>query len=268
MSNFIFFCYNILIFYKKVVNVNYCIVGDVHGEYKALLNLIAKTPLNSKLLFVGDLIDRGMESAKVVRFIRNNKIQCVQGNHELMMIDFGIKFINDIENDKCIEQENTWLQHGGKETLLSYGLISIKNNKMIPHPFIKDFIFQFKDDIEWMKELPLYIELDVTHKSRRKVVISHSAITSVWKLRTSEEHQKRFSNTTLWGRVKPIDTEPIFNIFGHTPQQYSIDIDKHYVNVDTGCYMKTESGYGVLSAYCIETGEVYSSSDLSFAKVS
>jgi len=248
--------------------MNYCIVGDVHGEYKALLNLVAMTPLNSKLIFVGDLVDRGLDSAKVVRFVRKYELKCVQGNHEVMMIDFGSKFIDDIEQGKSIEQDNMWLEHGGKETLLSYGLVSIVNNKMVPHPFIKDFIFQFKDDIEWMKKLPLYIEVDVNHKSGRKVVISHSAITPVWKLREREDHKKNFSNTILWGRVKPIDSEPIFNIFGHTPQQYSVDIQKHYVNVDTGGYMKTTAGYGILSAYCLVTGEVYSSSDLSYSRVS
>jgi len=248
--------------------MNYCIIGDIHGEYKALLNLVAMTPLNSKLIFVGDLVDRGMESAKVVRFVRKHELKCVQGNHEVMMIDFGSKFIDDIEEGKNIEQNNMWLEHGGRETLLSYGLISIVNNKMVPHPFIKDFIFQFKDDIAWMKKLPLYLELDVKHNSGRKVVVSHSAITPVWKLRENKDHKKNFSNTILWGRVKPIDSEPIFNIFGHTPHQYSVDIQRHYVNVDTGGYMKTKTGYGVLSAYCLETGEVYSSSDLSYSQAS
>jgi hypothetical protein len=68
--------------------------------------------------------------------------------------------------------------------------------------------------------------------------------------------------------MKPIDTEAIFNIFGHTPQQYTADMAKHYVNIDTGSYMKTEKGFGLLSAYCVETEEIYSSSDLSYEKAS
>ena len=248
--------------------MNYCVVGDVHGEYAALLNLVAKTPLNSELIFVGDLIDRGTQSAQVVRFIRKHKLLCVRGNHEEMMIEYGSKFISDVENNRPIDQENMWLKHGGRETLLSYGLISIRNHQLVLHPFIKDFIFQFKDDIEWMKQLPIYVKLDEKHPSGRDIVVSHSAIAPVWKLRNCEENQKSFLNTVLWGRMKPIDNEPIFNIFGHTPQQYSIDMKKHYVNIDTGCYMKEEKGFGLLSAYCIKTGEVYSSSELSYAEVS
>ncbi len=250
--------------------MNYCVVGDVHGEYKALINLVAKTPKGSQLIFVGDLIDRGAQSAHVVRFIRKHKLPCVKGNHEVMMIEYGSKFIDDIKNNREIEQDNIWLKHGGRETLLSYGLISIENSKIVPHKFIEEFIFQFEDDIEWMKKLPIYLELDTVHSSGRKVVISHSAIAPVWNLKenTSKEDIEKFTNVTLWGRVKPIDNEAIFNIFGHTPQKYTASMAEHYVNIDTGCYMKKTKGFGTLSAYCVETGEIYSASALSYEKVS
>ena len=246
--------------------MSHCVVGDVHGEYDALLNLVSKTPLSSELIFVGDLIDRGDKSAHVVRFVRKHKLACVKGNHEAMMIEFGSAFIKSIENHTEIEQDNMWLKHGGKETLLSYGLVSIVAGKLVAHPFIREFIFQFKDDIAWMKRLPIYLTLDEKHHSGRDIVISHSAIAGVWKMRHSIEFQKKFSEKVLWGRLRPIDQEPIFNIFGHTPQQYTADMQRHYVNIDTGCYMKTETGFGLLSAYCVESGEVYSSSDLSLEK--
>jgi serine/threonine protein phosphatase 1 len=250
--------------------MNYYVIGDVHGEYRALLNLISKIPKDSQLVFVGDLIDRGAQSAHVIRFIREHKLPCVKGNHEVMMIEYGSKFIKEIKSKSMLDQDNMWLEHGGKETLISYGLVTIQNKKIVPHPFIEEFIFQFENDIEWMKKLPIYLELDTTHISNRKVVVSHSAIAPVWKMKKSKEIEKinKFNNVVLWGRVKPIDSEPIFNIFGHTPQQYSADMKRHYVNIDTGCYMKTEKGFGLLSAYCVETEEVYSSGDLSYEKVS
>jgi len=243
--------------------MKHCIVGDVHGEYKALLNLLAKTPIESQLVFVGDLIDRGSQSANVVKFVREHHLPCVRGNHEEMMIEYGSKFIYSIENNEKIEQDNLWLQHGGIETLLSYDLISMRGKELIPHPFIKEFLFQFKSDIEWMKGLPLYIELiDARHKSSKLVVVSHSSIASVWHLRNNPEHEKVFSENVLWSRVKPMDNVNIFNIFGHTPRKYTIDIADHYVNVDTGCYIKRKKGYGLLSAYCVETEEVFSASEL------
>jgi serine/threonine protein phosphatase 1 len=250
--------------------MSYCVVGDVHGEYSALLNLVDKLPTESQLVFVGDLVDRGGQSAHVVRFVRQHNFLCVQGNHELMMIEHGSKFIEDIKRGSKVEQDNMWLKYGGKETLLSYGLISIQNGEIVPHPFIKEFIFQFEEDIAWMKQLPLYLALQAEHISQRQVVVSHSSIASVWNLRESDkqEEQTKFQGTVLWGRTKPIDSEPIFNIFGHTPQKYAPAIEEHYVNIDTGCYMKEDKGFGLLSAYCVETGEVYSSSDIPSLKVS
>jgi len=250
--------------------MNYCVIGDVHGEYNALLNLVDKVPTESQLIFVGDLVDRGAQSAHVIRFVREHNLLCVQGNHELMMIEHGSKFIEDIKSGSKLDQDNMWLKHGGKETLLSYGLISIKNSEIVPHPFINEFIFQFEEDIAWMKKLPLYLALDIEHASQRKVVVSHSSIASVWNLKDSDKQEDliKFRGTVLWGRTKPIDSEPIFNIFGHTPQKYSADIESYYVNIDTGCYMKEDKGFGLLSAYCVKTGEIYSSSDIPSLKVS
>ena len=37
------------------------IIGDVHGHYQTLLSLVAKLPQDAKLIFVGDLIDRGSQ---------------------------------------------------------------------------------------------------------------------------------------------------------------------------------------------------------------
>jgi len=241
--------------------MRHCIVGDVHGEYTALLNLLDKIPADGQIVFVGDLVDRGMQSAHVIRFIRKNKFLCVRGNHEEMMIEYGTKFIDAIFNEEPIAQDNMWLKHGGIETLLSYGLIYIRNRQLIPHPYIREFIDHFKEDIEWMKQLPLYFVLDAKHPSGRPVVVSHSAIASVWNMRHQLDKEGVFAKTVLWSRTKPEDKEEIFNIFGHTPQQYQADTEDHYVNIDTGCYMK-EQGYGLLSAYCVESGEIYSASSL------
>jgi len=243
--------------------MKHCIVGDVHGEYRSLLNLVAKTPIGTKFIFVGDLIDRGSHSAHVIQFIRKNNFACVRGNHEEMMIEYGTEFIRSIENNEPISQDNKWLRNGGRETLLAYGLVKNKGKELVPHVYIKEFLFQFKDDIEWLKGLPLFLELDIKHPpSGRVVVVSHSSIFSVWDIRYKNQYANIFKETVLWHRTEPLDQAKIFNVFGHTPQGYSADIKKHYVNIDTGCYIKGKRGYGLLSAYCVESGEIYSSSDI------
>jgi hypothetical protein len=74
------------------------IVGDVHGEFDALLALLARLgydrhgehPQGRRLVFVGDLCDRGPDSISVTAFVRDlverDLAQCVLGNHELNVL--------------------------------------------------------------------------------------------------------------------------------------------------------------------------------------
>ena len=233
------------------------IIGDVHGHYDTLMRLIDKLPKDAKLIFVGDLIDRGSRSAEVVKFVREGGHGCVMGNHEHLMDSFGSSFTVFVEQDEPIKTHSNWYGNGGIATLKSYGLITLKEGKPVLTPDAKERLAQFKDDIRWMRQLPLYIELDVQHPSNKPVVISHAPIATVWGLRYSDAMYKTFLDMALWNRREPDVDAKIFNIFGHTVTPYGAEVQPHYVNVDTGCYMAL-SGYGMLSAYCVENGEVVS----------
>lgn len=63
------------------------VVGDVHGNYKSLTSSLEKSGCNvnaDTIIFVGDVVDRGKENAKVVNFIAEHKgnIHLICGNHE------------------------------------------------------------------------------------------------------------------------------------------------------------------------------------------
>jgi hypothetical protein len=74
------------------------IVGDVHGEIAALDDLLAVLgydahgdhPAGRRLVFVGDLTDRGPDSIAVVErvaaLVRDGRAQCIAGNHELNLL--------------------------------------------------------------------------------------------------------------------------------------------------------------------------------------
>ena len=74
------------------------IVGDIHGEVDALRALLARLgydeggehPRGRRLVFVGDLCDRGPDSPAVFRvvrgFIERGLAQCVLGNHQLNLL--------------------------------------------------------------------------------------------------------------------------------------------------------------------------------------
>ena len=233
------------------------IIGDVHGEYDTLMRLVEKLPSDAKLIFVGDLIDRGSRSAEVVKFVREGGHGCVMGNHEEMMTGYGSSFAVFVEQNEPIKMHNSWYSNGGMDTLKSYGLITLQEGKPVVVSGAKERLEIFKEDIRWMRSLPLYMELDTDHPSGKPVVVSHAPIATVWGIRYSDAMYKTFADMALWNRREPDEDAPIFNIFGHTVTPYGVKVERHFVNVDTGCYM-AHSGYGMLSAYCVETGKVVS----------
>ena len=74
------------------------IIGDVHGEYDVLNRLLdvlgydahGRSPDGRRLVFLGDLIDRGPDSPAVVdqvmRMVHEGRAQCLLGNHELNIL--------------------------------------------------------------------------------------------------------------------------------------------------------------------------------------
>ncbi|MGF1626383.1 MAG: metallophosphoesterase family protein [Alphaproteobacteria bacterium] len=103
-------------------------VGDIHGSahlLDALLEGIIEdarsaerpAPARKLLVFLGDYVDRGLESPRVLDTLIAGPPDgfeqiCLMGNHEEAM--FG--FLEDIQVGPM------WLRNGGGETLLSYGV--------------------------------------------------------------------------------------------------------------------------------------------------
>jgi serine/threonine protein phosphatase 1 len=101
-------------------------VGDVHGRLDLLEQLLAKIHRDlgrhpsrkTLLLFVGDLIDRGPNSAQVIERLRTYSRDGVRtafllGNHEEVLLRI-------LKGDS--ELIAKWRMFGGSETLQSYGV--------------------------------------------------------------------------------------------------------------------------------------------------
>ena len=63
------------------------IIGDVHGMFNELWKLFdTLVKPDDKVVFVGDLVDKGPDSTRVVQFVREmsrtHDITLVEGNHE------------------------------------------------------------------------------------------------------------------------------------------------------------------------------------------
>lgn len=97
-------------------------VGDIHGRLDLFAELIAaidaddarRGPADTTVVLLGDLIDRGPDSAGVIAAARawgeRRKVRVLHGNHEEM-------FLASFEDADVLRH---FLRYGGKETVLSY----------------------------------------------------------------------------------------------------------------------------------------------------
>ena len=201
------------------------IIGDVHGYYEPLLELLDKVP-GDDICFVGDLIDRGPQSYEVVKLVMEKNYKCVMGNHEYMMV----------EASKSVQASQHWHNNGARPTLMSY-------------PGEKEL----REHLDWMSKLPLFIEFPEKIEYRN-LVVSHSSVAAVWHMK--DNPNSTFKDHVLWNRWPIDNVMKIFNVFGHTPQRDRPAIYHHYACIDRGGFARREP-YGKLCALQFPEMKVY-----------
>tara|TARA_R110002072_G_scaffold100891_7_gene222404 strand:+ start:912 stop:1172 length:261 start_codon:yes stop_codon:yes gene_type:complete len=74
--------------------VNKYVIADIHGCYFTLRELLNKIGLSNddEIYFLGDYIDRGPNSNKVINYLidlkeRGYNLHTIKGNHEEMVFD-------------------------------------------------------------------------------------------------------------------------------------------------------------------------------------
>lgn len=219
------------------------IIGDVHGHYNELISLIIKLPnkFDSKICFVGDLIDRGPDSKKVVDLVKQRGYDCVMGNHELMCIEFRGNPYN-MTGGYSQSTLNPFGSNGGVLTLDSYGNLEL-----------------LQKDIEYFKTLPYYKIYDIKNKDGKKLIVSHSCILNYM---DSLDNEFVMMGDMVWNRDimdKEIpNNKDFFNVFGHTITDEVIQNHK-YASIETG--VARERG-GKLSCIAYPSMKIYQSGDL------
>jgi serine/threonine protein phosphatase 1 len=200
-------------------------IGDIHGMYDMLDRLLVEIDAFSirergierpKLVFLGDYVDRGPNSRRVVRRLRTLQGEfavCLRGNHEDMM-------------SRCEDQSIDWLKflwNGGTQTIASY----------------EGHEDEFENDRRWMASLPTSYEDELR-------IFVHAGI------KPDQPLADQTDDTKMWTRDEFINFRggfPKYVVHGHTPtfRRYSSDpgspdLRGNRCNLDTGaCYGGTLS---------------------------
>lgn len=207
--------------------MNYYAIADIAGEFDALMRLVTKFEPDSKIILLGDMVDRGPKSKEVIEWARTNpNVIPLMGNHEHMMLDW-IK-------DGRFYESGTWLFNGGIPTLTSYfgdqakistrmsfnniygsqGIDTvIENDEELRNLFPKA-------DIEFLSNLSKYYEIEVND---RQFIMTHAPIFNAdldksLAVAESKENQGlrlEMDYGVLWCRTKPRRIPDKIQLSGH-----------------------------------------------------
>ncbi len=210
------------------------IIGDVHGYYDGVIRLLNKIKPDGEdqIYFLGDLIDRGPDSNKIVTFVRRGNYKCIRGNHEQMLID-SFSSISGKVNGQALQ---AWLYAGGQTTVTSYGKHGIP-----------------QEDLEWIRNLPTYFDLG-------DIWLVHAGIDPQLPLTKQNEHQFCWIRDEFHRMSEPYFPDKLI-ITGHTMTftfhgvlPGKLASGNGWLDIDTGAY-HPKSGW--LTALDIDNRQVY-----------
>lgn len=222
-------------------------IGDIHGCYallRALLDRIAadaqahaagRTPV---LIFCGDYVDRGPDSARVLDalcWLRRHapyEVHFLKGNHDQVLLDY----LDDPWRAR------DWMRFGGVETLASYGVEPPPlEADAARHATARDDLLErlpvahlrFLDQLDLMVELGDYVFVHAGIRPGRPLA-DQSADDLLWIredfLGATQRHEKHVVHGHTWTGSEP-------------------ELHANRIGIDTGAYET-----GVLTAVRLEDG--------------
>ena len=190
------------------------VIGDIHGccrEFRRLVDLCSARARGkpSRLIVLGDMVDRGPDSFGVVQLIRHRlaaeypvfaSVIALKGNHEAMMAEAALG------GDRRAKE--IWVDpaNGGDATVESY-------------PDTKTL----RDDARWLADLPTSFEDELR-------VYVHAGVRPGVPLKDQKDADR------LWIRgpfLRHRGVHEKYVVHGHTPVEKP-DVRPNRVNLDTG----------------------------------
>lgn len=222
-------------------------IGDVHGRLDLLERMIAiikrdhaaRLPVPTRIILLGDLIDRGPDSAKLVRWSRTmtertDRLVVLKGNHEAMMADaLGGDF----------DAFEMWWQNGAREALASWGVAEAELER---GPGV-DLLQAARravgaDTLAWLSALPLTAQ-------HEEYLFVHAGV------RPGVELKNQSERDLLWIRGEFLDSKADHGavvVHGHSIHESGPRILRNRIGIDSGAFRT-----GRLSAVGIEDGQVW-----------
>jgi serine/threonine protein phosphatase 1 len=229
------------------------VIGDIHGGYKALVEILEKAAVTSKdnLIFLGDYVDGWSQSPELIDLLielgKEQKCIFIRGNHDQLFLDW-------LETNNKHIDEGMWYKHGGKATVDAYKNIS-EEKKQVHIQFLKKLHNYYIDS-----ENNLFVHAGFTNMHG----VTHEYFTKTL-----------YWDRTLWETVlcmkQELDKESMFYpkrltnyneiYIGHTPvNRIGETTPQKFANVwnlDTGAAFR-----GPLTIMDVETKEFWQSKPL------
>ncbi|PDT46677.1 hypothetical protein CO661_17395 [Sinorhizobium fredii] len=206
-------------------------IGDVHGRADLLERLLEYLYVNFprvRMVFLGDIIDRGPYSRQAVDLVENELLRqpasvLIQGNHEDLMLRFL---------DGGSERSHGWRYNGGDATVASYGYHG--------YGYTDDEGFgRFRDELaaRFSEEHPTLVALlrnAVPCVQTEDYFFVHAGIDPGVPLDEQDPYLMRWDSKPLIshrGRLSKIV------VHGHTiTESGRPEMFDHRINIDTGAY--------------------------------
>lgn len=213
-------------------------VGDIHGRadlLEKLLNHVNAVHEDARVVFLGDVIDRGPDSKDCLDMVaselaRNPASRLIMGNHEDLMLRFV---------DGGSERSKSWCWNGGLSTVASYGYIGYDflndDDLVCLRDELADILrAEQSSHIAMIRNAVAFLELP-------DFILVHAGIDPTLPMDQQDAYKLRWDSKTL---IAYRDRLPKTVVHGHTVTEGpSPEVHANRINVDCGAYQS-----GVLCA--------------------
>jgi predicted phosphodiesterase len=197
-------------------------IGDVHGcadEFEELLNALEIQP-NDRVIQVGDLVNRGPDSHRVIELAREYRVEAIVGNHELRLLTARKEKKPNLLKD---------YDHATVEQLTQEDWEYLEAMPNVLYQARLDTVFVhggFLPDMPWQKQaVELITSIQVIDKMGKAAKRSDAPDAAPW---ADSWHGSPFA------------------VYGHTPRPNVLERPGS-MGIDTGCVYG-----GHLTAYIVE----------------